>query len=86
MCVILGQALNLMPATQAREVVAGYADLITPGSYMVVSCAPFDDGEMWQALSATVTVTVPRNHARRTDAGFLAGLELVPPGLVAAQG
>src|SRR2546430_16600988 len=37
-CLVFGLALGLMPARQAREVVAGYADLVAPGSYVVVSC------------------------------------------------
>lgn len=42
-CVVLGLVLGLMPARQAREVVAGYADLIAPGSWVVLSCGRCDD-------------------------------------------
>jgi hypothetical protein len=85
-CVILGLVLNLLPARQAREVVAGYADLIAPGSLMAVSCARFDDDAVWKQVRAACTAAVPRNHTRGQIAGFLAGLEPVPPGLAAAQG
>ena len=86
-CAILGLVLNAMPARRSREVVAGYADLIVPGSLLIVSCALFD-AVTWKGLgAASATATpFPRNHARRTIAGFLAGLELVPPGISAAQG
>jgi hypothetical protein len=85
-CLILGLVLNLMSARRAREVVAGYADLVAPGSYVVISCARFDDDVMWKGLRAACTAAAPRNHTRRQIAGFLAGLEPVPPGLVSAQG
>lgn len=84
-CLILGLVLGLMPAARAREVVAGYADLVAPGSFVVISCARFDDGAMWNQVRAACTAASPRNHTRRTIGGFLAGLDLVPPGLAAAQ-
>lgn len=85
-CLIFGLVLSLMPAARAREVVAGYADLIAPGSCVVISCARVDDEVMWKGLRTTCTAAVPRNHTRRQIAGFPDGLELVPPGLTAAQG
>ena len=85
-CLILGLVLGLMPAARAREVVAGYADLVAPGSLVVVSCARFDDGAVWKQVRAACTAAAPRNHARGQVAGFLAGLEIVPPGLTTAQG
>ena len=84
-CLVLTLVLGLMPAARAREVVAGYADLVAPGSYLVISCARVDDDVMWKALRAACTAAAPRNHTRRQIAGFLVGLELVPPGLVEAR-
>lgn len=84
-CLVFGLVLGLMPAARAREVVAGYADLIAPGSCVVISCARVDDDVMWKGLRAACTATTPRNHTPRQMAGFLAGLELLPPGLAAAQ-
>jgi hypothetical protein len=77
--------LSLLSVRQAREVVAGYADLIAPGSYMVISCGRFEDEEMWKQLSDAYTSTDAYNHSPDEVEGFLAGLELVPPGIVAAQ-
>jgi hypothetical protein len=81
-CVVLGLALSLMPARQA---VAGYADLIAPGSYVVISCARCDDEELRKQLSEAFTAADSHNHSPDEVKGFLAGLELVPPGLAAAQ-
>ena len=51
-CVVLGLALSLMPARQA---VAGYADLIAPGSYVVISCGRSDDEELRKQFSEAFT-------------------------------
>ncbi len=84
-CVILGLVLSLMPARQAREVVTGYANLIAPGSLVVISCGRCDDDAMWKQLREAYTAADSYNHTRRQVTGFLSGLEPVPPGIVAAQ-
>jgi len=85
-CLILGLVLNLMSAARAREIVTGYTRLIAAGSYVVISCARVDDEVMWKGLRTACTAAALRNHTRRQIAGFLAGLELIPPGLVVGQG
>ena len=84
-CAVLGLALSLMPARQARAAVAGYADLIAPGSDVVISCARSDDEELRKQFSEAFTAADSYNHSPDEVKGFPAGLELVPPGLIAAQ-
>ncbi len=84
-CVVFGLVLGLMPARQAREVVAGYADLPAPGSLLAVSCARVDDEALWKRLGEAYTAADIDNHSPGGVEWFLAGLELVPPGLVAAR-
>lgn len=84
-CVVLGLVLSLMPAAQARRVVAGYADLLAPGSCVVISCGRCDDDALWKQLSQAYTAADIYNHSPGEMQGFLAGLDLVPPGVVAAQ-
>ena len=84
-CIVLGLVPGLMPARQAREVVAGYADLIAPGSYVVISCGRCDDEVLRKELGEAYTAEDIYNHSPAEVEGFLAGLELVPPGVVAAQ-
>jgi hypothetical protein len=84
-CIIPGLVLSLMPARQAREVVAGYADLVAPGSYVAISCGRCDDEALWKQLREAYTAAGIYDHASGDVEGFLSGLELVPPGLVAAQ-
>ncbi len=85
MCFIFGLVLNLMAARQAREVVAAYADRAASGSYAVISCGRCDDEELGKRLNGAYTAASLHNHTPAEVAGFLAGLELVPPGLTAAQ-
>lgn len=82
-CLVLGLVLSLMPAARACEIVAGYADLAAPGSCVVISCGRCDD-EALEQLSEAYTAADSYNHAPDEMAAFLAGLALVPPGLVAA--
>jgi len=50
-CLVFGLVLSLLPVLQAREVVAGYADLVAPGSYVVISYGLCDDEALWKQLS-----------------------------------
>ena len=84
-CVILSLILHFMPERRAREVVAGYARLIAPGSYVVISCGRCEDETLWKQLSEVYTAADLYNHSPAEVEGFLAGLGLVPPGLIAAQ-
>jgi S-adenosyl methyltransferase len=75
-----------MPARQAREVVAAYAGRAAPGSYVVISCGRCDDEALWEQLREAYTAAELYNHSPAELAGFLDGLEPVPPGIAAAQG
>lgn len=84
-CLVFSLMLTLMPAWQAREVVAAYADRAAPGSYVVVSCGRYDDAALWKQLAVAYTPTDLHNHSPGEVEGFLAGLKPVPPRLTAAQ-
>ncbi len=84
-CFIFGLVLSLIPATQARAVVTGYMRLAAPGSYVVISTGRCDDQTLWAQLSQAYTAADVYNHMLAESRGFLDGLELVPPGLVAVQ-
>ena len=84
-CFIFGLVIGLVPAALARDVVAGYAQRAAPGSCVVVSCGRCDDEALWNQLKDAYTAASAYNHSPADVEGFLAGLQLVPPGLVAAQ-
>ena len=83
-CLVFSLMLTLMPAWQAREVVAAYADRAAPGSYVVVSCGRYDDAALWKQLAVAYTPTDLHNHSPGEVEGFLAA-KPVPPRLTAAQ-
>jgi O-methyltransferase involved in polyketide biosynthesis len=84
-CVILGAVLHFLDAGTAREVTAGYARLIAPGSCLVISCASFDDEALAKRLAAEYTAGQFVNHSRDDVRSFFAGLDLVGPGVSEAQ-
>jgi hypothetical protein len=84
-CFIFGLVLSLIPAARARGVVAGYMRRAAPGSCIVISSGRCADEALWAQLSGRDPAVRVHNHAPAEIAGFLDGLELVPPGLVAAQ-
>lgn len=84
-CFLFGLVLGLVPAALARDVVAGYARRAAPGSCLVISCGRCEDQALWDRLRDAYTAASAYNHAPADIGGFLSGLELVPPGLVAAH-
>ena len=68
-CLVFGLVLGLMPARQAREVVAGYADLVAPGSCVIISCGQCDDA-LWKQLSEAYAAADIYNHSPDEMEGF----------------
>jgi O-methyltransferase involved in polyketide biosynthesis len=83
--VILGAVLHFLDADAARAVTAGYARLLAPGSYLIISCASYDDEALAKRLSAEYTAAAWHNHTRAEIESFFAGLDLVAPGLSEAK-
>jgi hypothetical protein len=84
-CVLLALVLHFMPAGMAREVVAGYAAQLAPGSLVVISTTRNDDPGSFREVRALWPGGEVYNHTREDVAGFFGDLELVPPGLVVAR-
>ena len=80
-CVLLGLVPGFLPAHQAREVAAGYAELLAPGSVVALSVLHSDDTGLWRQLAAGWPDARLHNHSRPAIASFLGALELVPPGI-----
>ena len=84
-CFIFGLALSLLPPGLARHVAAGYMRRAAPGSLAVISCWRCDDDTLWTQLRKAYTAAPAYNHGPGEVQGFLAGLDLVPPGIAATQ-
>jgi O-methyltransferase involved in polyketide biosynthesis len=83
--VILGAVLHFLDADAACAVTAGYASLMAPGSYLIISVAHYDDGALAKRLSAEYTAATWHNHTREDVAEFFDRLELVGPGVTEAD-
>ena len=83
--VILGAVLHFLDAATARTVAGGYAELIAPGSYLIISVARNDDEMLGKRLTQQYTAATWCNHSAEDVTSFFAGLELVGPGVTEAQ-
>jgi hypothetical protein len=54
-CVILGLILHYVPVARAREVAAGYAQRIAPGSIVIITTPRFDDERVFERIRAADT-------------------------------
>jgi S-adenosyl methyltransferase len=84
-CFVFGLSLGFVPAELAGDVVSDYAHRAAPGSLLMISCGRCDDETLWNELRDASVDTAAYNHTPADIKGFLAKLDLVPPGLVAAQ-
>ena len=82
--VILGAVLHFLDAGTARTVAGGYAELIAPGSYLIISVARNDDEMLGKRLTQQYTAATWYNHSAEDVTSF-AGLELAGPGVTEAQ-
>ena len=83
--VILGAVLHFLDAATARTVAGGYARLIAPGSYLIISVARNDDEMLGKRLAQQYTAATWYNHSAEDVTSFFAGLELAGPGVTEAQ-
>ena len=82
-CLLIGFVLHFFPADEARDLVARYAAVLAPGSYLILSAGRGDsdaaDNGFGAYSSGGITV---HNHSVAGFTGFFGGLDLVPPGVV----
>jgi O-methyltransferase involved in polyketide biosynthesis len=78
-CVILGAVLHFLMADDARQVTAGYRQLVAPGSCLVVSVARYDDDVLAKQLADEYKAPQFVNHSLAEITSFFAGWRLVRP-------
>jgi hypothetical protein len=78
--VILAMVLHFFDAATVHGIVAAFARAVTPGSYLVLSVGSGDE-RTGGALVREYQAGTLYNHSFAQIAGFLNGLELIPPGL-----
>lgn len=85
-CLLAAGVLHLMPAAAAREAVARWALALAPGSVIAVALWVFREEAAFAGLREAWPPSNRCRHTRRTLAGLLDGLDLVPPGITLARG
>jgi O-methyltransferase involved in polyketide biosynthesis len=83
-CAILGGVLHFLPAARARQVCAAWAARLASGSWLAISVGRYTDPQLLARLTLMYTPAPFQNHTPGQVAGFLAGLDLVPPGVTDA--
>lgn len=84
-CAIFGGVLHFMSGDQARQICADWADRLASGSWLAVSVGRYQDQELLARLTANYTPAPFYNHTPDEFATFLAGLDLVTPGIGEAK-
>ena len=84
-CVILGAVLHFLDVETARQVTAGYARQMAPGSFMAISCACYDDEALGKRLSAEYTAATWYNHSPAVHRVVLRWAGAGGPGVGRAQ-
>ena len=82
-CVILGLVANKLAPERAREITAGYAERLAPGSVVVITVACNEDaglsGRLAEAWGATARPLA--NYTLPEVAALFGALEILPPGV-----
>jgi O-methyltransferase involved in polyketide biosynthesis len=83
-CVILSGVLHFIEAAAARDVATAFARALAPGSYLIISVGSGNasEGENFTSAYTAARVYI---HSLEEILSFFNGLELVPPGVVAAR-
>ena len=86
-CLLMGALLHFFPADEARDLVAGYAAALAPGSYVVLSVGRADGDAEAKGFGTYSSTGAPTayNHSVAEFAGFFGPLSLVPPGVADAR-
>lgn len=80
-CVLFGAVLHYWPPEEAQAIVAGYAGLLAPGSWIVASVSHFEDDDLPRRVWGPVTDGRFRSYTAADLAMVLSGLKLVSPGI-----
>ncbi len=84
-CIVLCGVLHFLGLDASRETVATFVDAIAGGSYVILSVGVGDEDLSSNFVAAYKAANL-RIYSLEEFASFFAGLELVPPGVVPAQG
>ena len=78
-CLLMGALLHFFPPDAARDLVAGYAAALAPGSYVVLSVGRADDNDAARGFGTYSSAGAPQvyNHSVAEFTSFFGPLALV---------
>ena len=82
---VLALVLHFFDFEHARQIVGAFVSWLPAGSYVIVSVGCGDE-QTGGALTRAYSAAPVFSHSPQQVARFFDGLELVPPGLVDAEG
>jgi O-methyltransferase involved in polyketide biosynthesis len=82
--IVLGAVLHFLPADAAARLCAAYLGRATRGSWLIVSTGHYADKQLRDRLQEAATHARFWNHDRAAVTSWLAGMEIVPPGVCEA--
>jgi O-methyltransferase involved in polyketide biosynthesis len=81
-CVILAMILHFFEPGQAQYIVSTFARAVVPGSFLIISVGVNNHApDLGDRVTTAYTAGALHAHDRQQIAGYLAGLEIVEPGL-----
>jgi SAM-dependent methyltransferase len=83
--VVAGMVMHFFSPQEAQRICAELSGALAPGSYLVISVGT-GDAATWEALAELYEAAPVHRHRAGQVAGLFGGLELVPPGVVHAEG
>lgn len=85
-CLVFGYLLHFFTADTARGLVASYAQILAPGSYVVLSAVHVESTVADESFGGYSSAVAPvYNHSVAEFTSFFGSLELVPPGVTDAR-
>ncbi len=85
-CVILATILDFVEPDRAAGIVSAFGSAMAPGSFLILALGVNDDApDLAEEVKRVYTAGAVHLHSREQVAGYLAGFEIVEPGLTEAR-
>jgi hypothetical protein len=83
--VLMTGVLHFLPAPRARRVCAAWISRVAPGSWLILGVGRYEDAALLDRLRGVYRAAEFFNHSPADLASFLAGTDVVPPGITEAR-
>jgi hypothetical protein len=84
-CVTFCAVAHVLDEGQVHDLLTAVTEPLASGSWVVFSTIYYQDADLLATIRETYTAAPFRNHGPEAVARFMAGLDLMPPGVTGAQ-